>query len=181
MTVRKAVRNRMPPAMDAIYCGKAKKTSCGNAANTFARKCLCGRFLFLRDFTFSLKGNISLRNIEDSQYGNAEIGAYKDTGFISKIDQEYKEYTLQQLLAWKHQFGRHFVEWMVGHENYDYKLNFDAIQKKNESFPGIDELSNFTTTTYSEGYKDTYRTEGHFTRARYDYNETYFAEASFRR
>ena len=38
---------------------------------------------------------------------------------------------------------------MVGHENYDYKLNFDAIQKKNESFPGIDELSNFTTTTYS--------------------------------
>ncbi len=74
-----------------------------------------------------------------------------------------------------------FVEWMVGHENYDYKLNFDAIQKKNESFPGIDELSNFTTTTYSEGYKDTYRTEGYFTRARYDYNETYFAEASFRR
>ena len=57
-------------------------------------------------------------------------------------------------------------------------LIFDAIQKKNESFPGIDELSNFTTTTYSEGYKDTYRTEGHFTRARYDYNETYFAEAS---
>ena len=100
--------------------------------------------------------SVHLRNIEDSQYGNAEIGAYKDTGFISKIDQEYKEYTLQQLLAWKHQFGRHFVEWMVGHENYDYKLNFDAIQKKNESFPGIDELSNFTTTTYSEGYKDTY-------------------------
>lgn len=29
MTVRKAVRNRMPPAMDAIYCGKAKRTSCG--------------------------------------------------------------------------------------------------------------------------------------------------------
>ena len=159
---------------------ESEKNKLWNAANTLQGNAYVD-VSFLRDFTFSLKGNISLRNIEDSQYGNAEIGAYKDTGFISKIDQEYKEYTLQQLLAWKHQFGRHFVEWMVGHENYDYKLNFDAIQKKNESFPGIDELSNFTTTTYSEGYKDTYRTEGHFTRARYDYNETYFAEASFRR
>ena len=135
MTVRKAVRNRMPPAMDAIYCGKAKKNKLWNAANTLQGNAYVD-VSFLRDFTFSLKGNISLRNIEDSQYGNAEIGAYKDTGFISKIDQEYKEYTLQQLLAWKHQFGRHFVEWMVGHENYDYKLNFDAIQKKRmRAFP----------------------------------------------
>lgn len=133
MTVRKAVRNRMPPAMDAIYCGKAKKQVV-ERCQYLARKCLCGRFFPTR-FTFSLKGNISLRNIEDSQYGNAEIGAYKDTGFISKINQEYKEYTLQQLLAWKHQFGRHFVEWMVGHENYDYKLNFDAIQKRMRAFP----------------------------------------------
>lgn len=113
---------------------ESEKNKLWNAANTLQGNAYVD-VSFLRDFTFSLKGNISLRNIEDSQYGNAEIGAYKDTGFISKIDQEYKEYTLQQLLAWKHQFGRHFVEWMVGHENYDYKLNFDAIQKKNESFP----------------------------------------------
>lgn len=136
---------------------------------------------FLRDFTFSLKGNASLRNIQDSQYGNAEIGEYKETGFISLINQKYQEYILQQMLAWKHLFGKHFVEWMVGHENYDYKLNFSATRKKNENFPGIDELSNFTTTTLNEGYTDTYRTEGYFTRARYNYNDTYFAEVSFRR
>lgn len=70
---------------------------------------------------------------------------------------------------------------MVGHENYDYKRNNDIIQKKNENFPGVEELSNFTTTTYSEGNEDTYRIEGYFTRARYNYNDTYFAEASYRR
>lgn len=159
---------------------ESEKNKFWNSANTLQGNAYVD-VSFLRDFTFSLKGNISLRNIEDSQYGNAEIGEYKDTGFISLINQKYREHTLQQLLTWKHQFGRHFVEWMAGHENYDYKLNYNDTQKKNENFPGIDELSNFSTTTYNEGYTDTYRTEGYFTRARYDYHNTYFAEASFRR
>lgn len=159
---------------------ESEKNKLWNTANTLQANAYAD-VSFLRDFTFSLRGNISLRNTEDRQYDNAEIGNYKGTGFISKIDQKYKEYTLQEILTWKRSFGKHFIEWMVGHENYDYKLNFDATQKKNENFPGVDELSNFTTTTYNEGYKDTYRTEGYFTRARYDYNDTYFVEASFRR
>lgn len=101
MTVRKAVRNQDACQQWTPSTVGKRKEQVVERCQYLARKCLCGRF-FLRDFTFSLKGNISLRNIEDSQYGNAEIGAYKDTGFISKIDQEYKEYTLQQLLAWKH-------------------------------------------------------------------------------
>lgn len=159
---------------------ESEKNKLWNTANTLQANAYAD-VSFLRDFTFSLRGNISLRNTEDRQYDNAEIGNYIGTGFISKIGQKYKEYTLQEILTWKRSFGKHFIEWMAGHENYDYKLNFDATQKKNENFPGVDELSNFTTTTYNEGYKDTYRTEGYFTRARYDYNDTYFAEASFRR
>lgn len=159
---------------------ESEKNKLWNTANTLQGYAYAD-VSFLRDFTFSLKGNISLRNTEDREYGNAEIGSYKGTGFISKIGQKYKEYTLQEMLTWKRSFGKHFVEWMVGHENYDYKLNFDETHKKNENFPGVDELSNFTTTTYNEGYTDTYRTEGYFTRARYDYNDTYFAEVSFRR
>lgn len=159
---------------------ESEKNKLWNTANTLQGNAYAD-VSFLRDFTFSLKGNISLRNTEDREYGNAEIGSYKGTGFISKIGQKYKEYTLQEMLTWRRSFGKHFVEWMVGHENYDYKLNFDETHKKNENFPGVDELSNFTTTTYNEGYTDTYRTEGYFTRARYDYNDTYFAEVSFRR
>ena len=136
---------------------------------------------FLRDFTFSLKGNMSVRNTENRQYGNAEIGDFKDIGFLGKIDKGYKEYTLQEMLSWKRQFGKHYVEGMIGHENYDYTLNIADIRKRNESFPGIDELSNFTTTTQNVGYEDTYRTEGYFSRARYNFEDTYFAEASFRR
>lgn len=159
---------------------ESKKNKWWNSANTLQGNAYLD-ISFLRHFTFSLKGNVSLRNTEDRQYGNAEIGAYKDTGFISKIDQKYKEYTLQEILTWQRQFGKHFIEGMAGHENYDYTLDYDAIQKKNENFPGVDELSNFTTTTNSSGLRDTYRTEGYFTRARYNYNDTYFAEASFRR
>lgn len=133
MTVRKAVRNRMPPAMDAIYCGKAKKQVV-ERCQYLARKCLCGRFFPTRFYI------LIERQYQPAQYRGQPIrkcGNRRLQGhwFISKIDQEYKEYTLQQLLAWKHQFGRHFVEWMVGHENYDYKLNFDAIQKRMRAFP----------------------------------------------
>lgn len=136
---------------------------------------------FLRDFTFSLKGNISLRNTEDRQYANAEIGSYRGVGFLSKIGKRYNEYNMQEMLTWKRQFGKHYVEGMIGHENYDYKLNLDNIRKSNESISGVDELSNFATTTQNIGYEDTYRTEGYFSRARYNYNDTYFAEGSFRR
>lgn len=136
---------------------------------------------FLHDFTFSLKGNISLRNTEDRQYENAEIGAYRNVGFLSKMGKRYKEYNLQEMLTWKRQLGKHYVEGMIGHENYDYTLNLDNIQKSNENFSGIDELSNFATTTKNIGYEDTYRTEGYFSRVRYNYNDTYFAEGSFRR
>lgn len=159
---------------------ESEKDKYWNTANTLKGNMYADIF-FLRDFTFSVKGSMSLRNTEESQYGNAEIGNYKDTGFISKLGNKYKEYNLQEMLTWGRSFGRHSVEWMAGHENYDYKQNYSINQKKNENFPGVVELSNFTTTTYNLGYEDTYRTEGYFTRARYNYNDTYFAEASYRR
>lgn len=159
---------------------ESEKDKYWNTANTLKGNMYADIF-FLRDFTFSVKGSMSLRDTEESQYGNAEIGNYKDTGFISKLGNKYKEYNLQEMLTWGRSFGRHSVEWMAGHENYDYKRNYSLNQKKNESFPGVVELSNFTTTTYNLGYEDTYRTEGYFTRARYNYNDTYFAEASYRR
>lgn len=159
---------------------ESEKNKLWNTANTLQSNAYLD-VSFLRDFTFSLKGSMSLRNTEDRQYANAEIGSFRGTGFLSKTDKRYKEYTLQEILIWKRQFGKHYLEGMAGHENYDYKLNYANTKKSNENFPGIDELSNFTTTTYNGGYEDTYRTEGYFTRARYNYNDTYFAEASFRR
>lgn len=156
---------------------KNKLWNTGNAVQAAAY----ADILFLRDFTFSLKGNLSNRDVETREYNNSEIGGYKDVGMLSSVGQKYREYTLQQLLTWKRLIGDHSIEWMAGHENYDYRLNYSAIMKQNESFPDVDELSNFATTLASDGYKDTYRTEGYFTRASYNFRDTYFAEASFRR
>lgn len=160
--------------------GESEKNKFDNGANTMQGNAYLD-ISFLRGFTFSVKGGLSLRDTETRQYYNSEIGAYKDIGYIGNTRQKYTEYTWQQILSWNHQFGRHFVEWMGAHENYNYKINDERIQKQNENFPGVNELSNFTTTISSKGYKDTYRTEGYLTRVRYNYNDTYFAEASFRR
>ena len=137
---------------------------------------------FLRDFTFSLQGNTSLRNYTYREYGNGEIGAYKSvSGNLVEQTSKHKEYYLKQMLTWRHAFGAHLVEWMAAHENYDYQRDYNYLRKTHESIPGITEMSNFTTMNSITGYKDTYRTEGYLTRALYNYNDTYFLEASFRR
>lgn len=131
--------------------------------------------------SLSLRGHIGLRTLESRKYYNAEIGAYKGVGAINMNKNKHKEYTWQQMLTWQRSFGDHSVELLAGHENYDLGVDMEQVSKQGENFPGVAELSNFTTTTVSAGQHDSYRTEGWLARARYNYMNRYFAEASVRR
>ena len=65
---------------------------------------------FLNDFTFSIKGDLNLRNYETRSYGSAVIGDSKgNNGRGSRTVYRYKNYTFQQLLNWNHAFGDHTV------------------------------------------------------------------------
>lgn len=139
-------------------------------------------FKFLNDFTFTVKGEINLRNQETRTYNNATIGDGKgNSGRTKREIYRYKNYTFQQQLNWSHTFGNHTVSALVGHENYSYDKDYTYVYKTNETFAGKDNLSNFTNITSADGYSDAYRTESYLGRVRYDYNEKYNVEASFRR
>lgn len=137
---------------------------------------------FLNDFTFTVKGELNVRNNENRTYNSALIGDGKgNNGRTSRSIYRYKNYTFQQQLNWNHTFGNHTVGVLLGHENYSYFYDYTYIYKTNQTFAGQDNLDNFTNLTNGSGYSNRYRTESYLGRVRYDYQEKYNVEASFRR
>lgn len=137
---------------------------------------------FLEDFTFTLRGDMSLRNSENAKYENAIIGdGAGNDGRSRRENYRYKSYTTQQLLNWNKDFGGHHIEALVGHENYSEEYTYLYGMKGRQNLEGFGEWINFNETINLYDYSMTYRTEGYLSRVKYDYNNTYFAEASFRR
>lgn len=137
---------------------------------------------FLKDFTFSLKGDLSLRNTENRAYDNAVIGNGNGSGGRSKRNiYRYKNYTMQQQLNYNHMFDKHFVDVLAAHESYVYKRNYMYAFKSGETIPGSDEMIGFSNMESLYDYQDNYRTESYLGRVRYNYDDRYHGEVSFRR
>lgn len=135
------------------------------------------------NFTVTLKGNMNMRNSSNKTYNNSTIGdGAGSIGRMSKTDYRYRNMMFQQLVNWQQTFNeKHHVEFLVGHENFDYKYDYDYQYKTGEKFANMMELSNFATMTSITGYQSGYKTEGFLSRAAYNYDQTYFVEGSFRR
>lgn len=137
---------------------------------------------FLKDFTFSIKGDLNLRNSENRTYNSALIGDGKgNQGRAARNNYRYKNYTFQQLLNWNHAFGDHTVGVLVGHENYANNYNYLYGYKTTQVFEGESAMINFKEVTNLYDYENNYRTESYLSRIRYNYKEKYNLEASFRR
>lgn len=133
-------------------------------------------------FTFTVKGNLNLRNSRNETYNSAIIGDGKGSdGRAKREEYNYKNYTFQQQLAWRHEYGLHSIDALVGHENYAYKYNYLYGYKTNEIVAGWGNFSNFTSITSLDSYDNYYRTESYLGRVRYGYDDRYNVEASFRR
>jgi len=136
---------------------------------------------FLKDFTFSIKGDLNLRNFENQSYQNAEIGDGLGQGRAYRTINRYKNYTVQEILTYKKEFGDHNFELMAAHENYSYNQTYLYGGKTKETFKGGKELINFNEILALTGYQRDYRTESYLSRIRYNYSNKYFFDASIRR
>ncbi len=138
---------------------------------------------FLKDFKFTVKGDLNNRTSEQQIYENAKIGdGSGNNGRAGRESYRYKEYTFQQQLTWGRTFNEsHYVDVIAGHENWAWERNYTYLRKANEVFPGKTDLINFKVLTSIDGYQDNLKSESYFVRGRYNYNEKYFADASFRR
>ena len=134
------------------------------------------------DFSLTVKGNLSHRSSTRSHYNNPEIGdGATNNGRLTNYDNEYEDYTMQELLNWGHDYGQHHVDAMVGHENTHYETENFYGMNTNMAVDGLYVLNNFLTNSYLYGYNDEYATESYLARVRYNYDQRYFFDASWRR
>lgn len=134
------------------------------------------------DFSFTVKGNMSHRSQPRQHYNNAEIGdGATNGGRLTQYNYDYEDYTMQELLNWGHDYGKHHVDALVGHENTHYGADYIYGMNTGMAVDGVFVLNNFLTNSYYQGYSDEYSTESYLARARYNYDQKYFVDASWRR
>lgn len=136
---------------------------------------------FLKDFTLSIKGDLNLRNSKDRTYNNAIIGdGYGNHGRASRTEYLYTNWTFQQLLNYNKEIGDHSIEALLGHEFYSYRYDYQYGYKTNQTFANKYELVNFTDITSYTGYYANYAQDSYLSRVKYNYQNKYFGEASYR-
>lgn len=139
-------------------------------------------FKFLKDFAFTVKGDLNVRHSENQTYNNAVIGdGSGSNGRAARTIYRYKNYTFQQQLTWNKSICNSNFDILLGHENYSNHYNYQHAYKTNQVYSGQTTLNNFTVMTDLTDYYADYRTESYLGRIKYNYDEKYYAELSFRR
>lgn len=138
---------------------------------------------FLNDFTFTVRADLNLRNQASLEFDNPEIGdGAANGGRLNSSNSTYKDYTVQEQLTYAKQINdSHNIDILLAHENYSHDYGYVSSMKNSAVVPGLYVPSNFTNVDYVNGSTDAYRLESYLMRARYNFEEKYFADFSFRR
>ncbi len=138
---------------------------------------------FLKDFKFTFNAGINLDETRSTSVTNPYYGQMvSENGIVGKGHSRIFELNLQQVLNWTKQFGKHNVNVMIGHENYNAKSYGLSASKSNIFSQENDELDGAITDKMSaSSNRSEYNNEGYFSRVMYDYASKYFGSASFRR
>ncbi len=138
---------------------------------------------FLKDFTFTTTNSMTLDETRSKDVTNPYYGQYASSnGILYVYHTRRVNYNFDQILNWHRIFDeKHDVQLMLGHESSRSMYYYLYGHKTNVFDPSNTELAGAITEGSSNSYTTDYNVEGYFTRAQYNYNEKYFASASFRR
>lgn len=137
------------------------------------------------DFTSYLKFNITSTviwgNSDISDFGNMFYGTPANVGGdIERISNTSLRTNNLQTLTYYDTFGRHNLNVMAGHEYYNTKTRYLSAHARGMFSPGIPEINGAAKPDVSNSYSTEYNVEGYFMSAQYDYDNKYYASASYR-
>ena len=130
--------------------------------------------------TISTNVGYDIRNNRRSTYGNKIIGDAAPAGSAEKTSILEQTLTFNQLLNYKRKFGKHNMEFLLGHENYKYQYEYLYGYKQGQVVDDNDELINFVTIRSLPSWTDNYRKESAFSRINYDFASKYLLSGSIR-
>ena len=114
-----------------------------------------------------------------SPYEGAKKGI---NGQVEKEQTNYLRTNNIQTLSFAKEFGKHDVNAVLGHEYYRQSTTFLRAYGQGMFSPEIPELNAVAKTGEpAESYTSRYNVEGYFLSAQYNYDQKYFASASYRR
>ena len=118
------------------------------------------------------------RSEYDNPFYGPKVGI---NGSLFKSSNQAIRFNQTQTLTYFQNFGRHFVNVMVGHDYYKTTTkNMDASAQGGFS-PDITEFNAFAKVTEGHSYTTGYNVEGYLASAQYNYDEKYFAYLTYRR
>ena len=133
-------------------------------------------------FELTVRGSMHRDKTIENLYQNSTYGSGSaSNGAMIHADSQFGSHTFMQQLNWSQDYGMHHVDVLLDHENYNVNSETSSVYFSNETFPGIYNLSNFTEYQNRGGSIVQERSESYLARARYDYAQRYFLEASIRR
>ena len=138
--------------------------------------------LFTKNLKFNNTSTITYGHTGHSDYENALYGPKVGVnGAIEKYQSNSLRQNHVQTLTYTNEFNKHSITAMLGHEWYDIKTRYLEAERTGGFSAEIPELNAFATMSGSSSYTSRYNVEGYFGNALYNYDEKYFASASYRR
>jgi len=130
----------------------------------------------------NITANYSYNNVDRRRkvYENPKVGDGAPGGRFNILSTRAITQTLNQLISYNRDFGKHTLDVMLGHESYAYKYEYLYSMKNTEIISGIYEFDNFVNISSVSSYTDEYKKEGYFARLNYDYADKYYLSASYR-
>lgn len=153
--------------------------------DSFDRDVISGRayveVYFLKNFT--LRTNIAqdMTSLLNLGYDNTIVGDGAPAGRTRRENIRINSLTFNQLLSYTNTIKeKHFIDALVGHENYDFRRTEQFISKQDQILAGNIEPDNFVTINTASGRTDVDRIESYFSRFNYVYDDKYSLSASVR-
>lgn len=138
-------------------------------------------FYLMEGLKLSTNVGVDVNSYNNAGFENKFVGDGAPAGRASRTNSLTTTLTFNQLLNYTKAFNKHNVEALIGHESYKYQYNYLYGFRQGLIVDGNDELVNFTTTNSLTSSTDNDRIESYISRFNYNYNNKYYASASYRR
>ena len=135
----------------------------------------------LSGLSFTTNVGFDFVNTNQTVYQNPEFGdAATVEGFLDLLNNRNFSYTINELLRYEKDFGKHSLKVLAGHEFY--KLVINELEGAKTGFPysGIFQLAPGSTNSVLTSFEDNYAIESFLSNVTYDYADKYYLSASFR-
>lgn len=136
---------------------------------------------FLKDFIFTSTFGLTWFNNSFYSQTNSYHGDAKDKGYISRTINQNQIYTWNQILSWMKQFNQHTFSALAGHEAWSYENRYTYLRKETSLKEKVPEFDNAILMTNLSSDLFQRRIESYFSQVKYDFENKYFANLSFRR